>query len=82
MTARHDLLNMSLSQQIGQRYCEAGKMGMHIFKKNVWQNGKCKSKQVMTYSGISDEQKLAVSKYEWEDECALCVPSAFDGVVL
>ncbi len=57
-------------------------MSMHIFKKNIWQNGKCKSKQVMTYSENSDVQKLAVSKYEWEDECALCVPSAFDGVVL
>ncbi len=55
---------------------------MHIFKKNIWQNGKCKSKQIMTYSEKLDVQKLGVSKYEWEDECALCVPSAFDGVVL
>ncbi len=56
-------------------------MDLHIFKKNIWQNGKCKSKQVMTYSEKLDVQKLAVSKQEWEDECALCVPSAIDGVV-
>ncbi len=54
---------------------------MHIFKKNILQNGKCKSKNVMTYAENSDVQKLAVSKQEWEDECTLCVPCAFDGVV-
>ncbi len=62
MIAHLDLLNMSLSQQNGQSLYKAGKIGMHIFKKNIWPNGKRKSKQVITYSENSDVQNLAVSK--------------------